>query len=229
MVREPASLDVHQLGDRHPGGRPLDASRDDVLRQAALELLAQVGYERLTMDAVALWAGAGKATLYRRWSNKAELVLDALTCEKHLVPSPDTGTLRGDLEALFNRGAAKKNAFETNIMIGLVSALPHDDELRDAIQARLIGPLESTLAGIFERAVQRREIEPVKNLDLVVSVLPALVLYQHLLVGGALEQSLFTSIVEDLFLPLVRYVPTSIGIGENSVKYHDQKGPHVQH
>jgi len=96
MIIEHLLLDGQTLVERHAGGRPLDTSRDEALRSAALELLAQVGYERLTMDAVASWAGAGKATLYRRWSNKAELVLDALTCEKQMVNAPDTGTLRGD-------------------------------------------------------------------------------------------------------------------------------------
>jgi AcrR family transcriptional regulator len=170
-------------------------------------LLAQVGYERLTMDAVASWAGAGKATLYRRWSNKAELVLDALTCEKQMVNAPDTGTLRGDFAALFNHNKGTKSEFEVNIMVGLVSALPHDKELRDAFQDRLIAPLESALASVFERAIARNEIEPVANLSLVVSILPALVLHEHLLVTSTFDESLFTSIVEDVFLPLVRFVP----------------------
>jgi AcrR family transcriptional regulator len=56
---------------RHHGGRYLDGSRDLVLREAALALLAEVGYDRLTMDAVAARAGAAKITIYRRWQGKA--------------------------------------------------------------------------------------------------------------------------------------------------------------
>jgi AcrR family transcriptional regulator len=209
MMIERASVDVHSIVGRHAGGRPLDASRDEALRAAALELLAQVGYERLTMDAVASWAGAGKATLYRRWSNKAELVLDALVCQKQMITAPDTGSLRGDFAALFSLNAGKKSEFEADIMVGLVSALPHDKELRDAFQERLITPLESALSSVFERAVERSEIEPIPNLSLVVSILPALVLYHHLLVGNSVDESLFTSIIEDVFLALVRFVPAS--------------------
>ncbi len=59
-------------------GRQLDASRDAALRDAALGLLAEIGYDRLSIDAVAARAKASKMTIYRRWSGKAELVVDAL-------------------------------------------------------------------------------------------------------------------------------------------------------
>ncbi len=67
-----AAID-HTNGEliEHHSGRPLDASRDDALRASALELLADIGYDRLTIDKIAAHAGAGKATIYRRWSGKA--------------------------------------------------------------------------------------------------------------------------------------------------------------
>ena len=79
---------------RGRGGRSLDSSRDLVLREAALALLAEVGYDRLTMDAVAARARAGKTTIYRRWAGKAELVVDALNSLKGGRGSPGTGSLR---------------------------------------------------------------------------------------------------------------------------------------
>ena len=84
----------------HHGGRPLDASRDVALRDAALDLLAEIGYDRLTIDSVAARAHASKTTIYRRWSGKAELIVDALNSLKGSHPVPDTGSLRGDLEAI---------------------------------------------------------------------------------------------------------------------------------
>ena len=72
---------------RGRGGRYLDSSRDVVLREAALVLLAEVGYDRLTMDAVAARARAGKTTIYRRWPGKAELVVDALNSLKGVPKS----------------------------------------------------------------------------------------------------------------------------------------------
>ena len=95
---------AHAAGDvqkthRH-GGRYLDSSRDMILRDAALVLLAEVGYDRLTMDAVAARARAGKTTIYRRWPGKAELVVDSLNCLKGVPDIPDTGSLQQDLRLL---------------------------------------------------------------------------------------------------------------------------------
>ncbi len=85
-------------------GRPLDASRDSDILEAALDVLAEEGYDGMTIDMVAARAKAGKATLYRRWPSKTELVLDAVACMKttniDYADLPDTGTLRGDLVAM---------------------------------------------------------------------------------------------------------------------------------
>src|ERR1700755_589877 len=79
----------------------IEGVREQEILDAALEVLADVGYDRLTMDAVASRAKASKATLYRRWSSKAKLVIDALHQTKGPHEFADTGTLRGDLQAAF--------------------------------------------------------------------------------------------------------------------------------
>jgi AcrR family transcriptional regulator len=94
-------------GERQPArrGRKRDHSRDAETIDAALEVLAEVGYAGLTMDAVAARAKAGKATVYRRWPSKAELVVEAITrmnrTQVDLEQPLDTGTLRGDLLGLY--------------------------------------------------------------------------------------------------------------------------------
>ena len=86
-------------GSRSPR---LDDSLDDSIVEAAAELLAEVGYDAMSMDAVAARAGVGKATIYRRWSGKAPLVLDTVRARGfQLEEVPDTGSLREDLVALF--------------------------------------------------------------------------------------------------------------------------------
>src|SRR5271169_3525742 len=108
--------------NEHHGGRPLDASRDIALRAAALELLAEIGYDRLTIDSVAARAHSSKTTIYRRWSGKAELIVDALNCRKGSSAVPDTGSLRGDLEAIAKSSTSTDNQFDAQVMIGLISA-----------------------------------------------------------------------------------------------------------
>src|ERR671939_1915888 len=86
------------------GGRPRDPSRDGVIRAAILLLLADVGYGALTMDAAASEAGVGKATIYRRWRTKQDLVVDTIAeLNREEAGAPDTGSLEEDLRVLLRR------------------------------------------------------------------------------------------------------------------------------
>src|ERR687890_2339532 len=86
------------------GGRPRDPSRDGVIRAAILSLLAEVGYGSLTMDAVASEAGVGKATIYRRWRTKQDLVVDTISeLNRADAEAVDTGSLEGDLRSMMHQ------------------------------------------------------------------------------------------------------------------------------
>jgi AcrR family transcriptional regulator len=183
-------------------GRRLDASRDAALRDAALELLAEIGYDRLSIDAVAARARASKMTIYRRWSGKAELVIDAITSLRKPGEIPDTGTLRGDLEAMMRGSDSPDARFDAQLVLGLVTALARDPELRLVIREHLLGQGGIRLRRIFERAVARGEIPPDRNLDLLVSVFPALVIHRLLIFGELPDASFTTQVVNDLILPL---------------------------
>ena len=203
-----AAQTSHSIGnetivERHAGGRHLDASRDDALRAAALQLLSEQGYDRLTVDAIAAYAGAGKATIYRRWSGKAELVCDALLCQKEALLTPNTGSLEGDLESLAQHAMKKDRNSDSQIMIGLASALPHDAELREVFRERLVEPHIVILTEIFDRAVERGEIPVVKNLDLVVSILPALVFHRLLFLGVAPDAEFLRNVIDGVIKPLL--------------------------
>ncbi|MGA7835147.1 MAG: TetR/AcrR family transcriptional regulator [Acidimicrobiales bacterium] len=199
-----ATISETGVSERHSGGRHLDASRDDALREAALSLLAEIGYDRLTVDKIAACAGAGKATIYRRWTGKAELVVDALMCRKELIIPPDTGNLREDLMELARQATEHKDErLATQVMVGLVSALPRDLELREVFNERLINPHVATLHMILARAVARGEIAPVSDLETVASIFPALVLHRLIVVGTMPDLPFFESIIDHVILPLV--------------------------
>jgi AcrR family transcriptional regulator len=189
-------------------GRPFDASRDEALREAALELLAEIGYDCLTIDAIAARARASKATIYRRWSGKAELVVDAVSCMKGSAEAPDTGSLLGDLEAIGHSSADSESQFDAQVMMGLITALSRDGELRQVFRERLIEPHRASLKHVFERAVARGEVSEGRNLDLLVSLFPALVI-QHLLTFGEVPDVHFAEqVIHDVILPLAT-APTS--------------------
>ena len=183
-------------------GRQLDASRDAALRDAALELLAEIGYDRLSIDAVAARAKASKMTIYRRWSGKAELVVDALSSLRKPGEIPDTGSLRGDLEALASRSDNPDVRFDAKLVLGLVSALASHPELRQVVREQFIGRGGVRLRQVFERAVVRGEIPQDRNLDLLISVFPAMAIH-HLLISGELPDASFTAqVMDELILPL---------------------------
>jgi AcrR family transcriptional regulator len=202
-----ASITDTNLGDevaseRH-AGRPLDGTRDDALRDAALTLLAEIGYDRLTIDAIAAKAGAGKATIYRRWSGKAELIVDALNCQKGALPTPDTGSLLGDLEVLADAATQNHGQTNTEVMIGLISALPHDEELREVFRERLAGPHEQTLKTVFQHAIDRGEVAEVPNLEMIVSIIPALYFYRCLILDDTPDQKFIDTVIKEVVLPLI--------------------------
>ncbi|MGW1100668.1 TetR/AcrR family transcriptional regulator [Streptomyces sp. NPDC002455] len=126
------------------------------LLSVALELLREVGYEALTMDAVAARGRCSKATLYRLWGGKPQMVASALRAARPVeTAAVDTGTLRGDLVALA-RLAGGQVAQDTPLIAALAHAALHDPELAEALQESLLTPDE---LGVFvERAIGRGEL-----------------------------------------------------------------------
>jgi AcrR family transcriptional regulator len=190
-----------QSGGGGHGGRPRDPSRDKAILQAALDVLAEDGYDRLTIDAVASRAGAGRATVYRRWESKAELVVDALA-DLHGSPQvPDTGSLREDLDQLCAHLTDDPESRTLAVMQGLASALPHDPTLVAAFNERLGDPRRAAVAELFARAVARGEMPPGKDIELLTSVIPALMMHRLLTGEGRPSLAFARRIVEQLLLP----------------------------
>ena len=188
--------------DASPRGRPLDATRDVALRRAALELLAEHGYDCMTIDAVAARARASKVTIYRRWAGKAELVVDALSSLKGEPHVPDTGSLRSDLEAIVRQATSSDSQFDAQLMAGLVTALARDAELREVFRERLVDPRIGTLRRVFEQAAARGEIPAERNLDLLVLVFPALAVHHLLVFGATVDRQFAKHVIDDVLMPL---------------------------
>jgi AcrR family transcriptional regulator len=178
-------------------------------------LLAEVGYDRLTMDAVAARAHAGKTTIYRRWQSKAELVVDALNGLKGEHDIPDTGSLRQDLHAMATAITNAENPVGA-LTVGMVNALVHDAELRRVFQKKFIAPRMAAFRTIFERAVARGEMPAGHDLDLLARLFPALGL-QHLVMSGALPDTpLALHIMDEIVYPLATSTPIASDTNEGN-------------
>ena len=198
--------DLTTTDERPAGGRPLDTGRDEALRRAALELIAEVGYDRLTIDAVAARARAGKATVYRRWASKAELVVDAFVSDAFSgLTAPDTGSLRGDLlafaEGIWVRSGPVPRA---SVMAGMMSAMLANPELREAFQT-LSAPPEVLVAEIIRRAVERGEIAVPEDPEVVGAIMPSMCMFRLVKTGAAPETPFFENVIDRVLIPALKH------------------------
>lgn len=185
-------------------GRPRDASRDDALRQAALEVMAEVGYRALTMDAVAARARAGKATIYRRWESKLDLVIDTCTqLATQNLAAPDTGSLAGDLREFLSSFAAFLSGPIGKAAQALVGELPHEPELATAFRETFLISQRDVLRGILDRAADRGELKADAPRGMAVEIAGAALIYRLMLTGDPLDEPFVEKVVEQVLLPLV--------------------------
>ena len=178
-----------RVGQQRPGGRAARV-RTAVL-DAVYDLLGDVGYERLTIDSVAQRAGVHKTTVYRRWPTKAELVLDAARASSSQnVPIPDTGTLRGDLQQLA-RGVVSNVATATTAQttLALVAAAASSAELAASMHMFWSERLALT-APIIERAIEREELPPSTDANLIIETLIGPIWIRLLLTGEPIDVDL---------------------------------------
>ncbi|CAM5684101.1 MULTISPECIES: TetR/AcrR family transcriptional regulator [Streptomyces] len=160
----------------------LTPERAAELYTAVLDLLREVGYDALTMDAVAARTHSSKATLYRQWGGKAELVAHAM---RHMKPGSiadvDTGSLRGDLVALVTREDDCAMEQNTALMRGLAMAVHNNPDLLRAFKELLIEPELEEFRRVLRRAVDRGEVRADN---------PAMEFVVHMLLGAFVTRTL---------------------------------------
>ncbi|MEV4350567.1 TetR/AcrR family transcriptional regulator [Actinoplanes sp. NPDC049596] len=195
------------MAEQAARSRKLDQEREQAILRATYELLGETGYQGLRVDAVAARAQASKATLYRHWPTKAELVSDAVrVCKAVDKPLPDTGTLRGDLEAWFCDMATMISSDQGPVLAGLFMALHTEPEL--ATQLRQMQESKLPLAeAICERAVTRGELRPGYDPRLIEEIVPAMVFMRGFALGEPLDQAFIDHLVDDIVLPLLTREP----------------------
>lgn len=148
-------------------GRPRDPGVDAAIRAATLELLAEGGYARLTMDQVAARAGVSKSSLYLRWPNKVAVVADALQHRARAVPDvPDTGSLPGDVR-VFLYGLLRSRGEAARALAAVSGEIATNPELRQAWHRGLAGMLTGCLRVMVDRAVARGELAADSDVELL--------------------------------------------------------------
>lgn len=179
----------------------VEGDRELEILEATLDVLADVGYDRLTMDAVAARARASKATLYRRWSTKAALVVDALVAHKGPEATPDTGSLRGDLLAAACGHGGFTDTRAIGVLGALLTAINRDADFAETWRRGFLGPKAAANHAIFARAHARGEIRPDLDLDLIAPALAGIILHRVFVLGQETTTDEITAIIDQIILP----------------------------
>lgn len=154
---------INVLNKRSPG-RPRSEKSHQAMLLATLELLAEVGFDGMSIDAIAARAKVGKTTIYRRYTNKEELVADALDKIPEEVVIPDTGTVWEDLEALIqNIAQITLNPLGRQIVAMIISHTSTNPQFAQIYWTKYLQPRREAFVAVIERAKARREVR--ENLD----------------------------------------------------------------
>ena len=187
------------------GGRPRDPSRDSVIRAAILRLLAEVGYGALTMDAVAAEAGVGKATIYRRWRTKHDLVVDTLSDINQVIAvPPDTGSVEGDIRALMDLIATTVQSPAGAAIRSLLPAMQYQPALVDAFRSGPLAVWRNAFSAMWARAEARGEVRAGMDKSVTGEAISALIVQRWLLTGQPLDSAYVDEVFQTVVLPLVR-------------------------
>jgi AcrR family transcriptional regulator len=156
------------------------------------------------MDAIAARARASKATLYRRWSSKAELVVEAIKARGARQPElPDTGEIREDLLAGLRLMVAHIEKDDLGLMSGLVNAMRGDPELAAVIQNRVMADKREAAREWTQRAIDRGQLPASADTELFNDVAPAMVFMRLMMCGLPVDEPFLARIVDDVLLPLL--------------------------
>jgi len=189
------------LPGRRSPGRPRDLAVDQTLLQTTRDLLLELGFERLSLEAVAAHAGTSKNTIYRRWKSKTELVVAAVTPLMSAPPVPDTGDLGEDLRACAR--AYRQRGQAQSLLAVLLTELIRNRELRDAAQAALGDPFDSLFVRVLSRAQARGQVAPYADIETIAAIFPTFAFHRITVEAGVVDDDLIRRVVDGCVLPLL--------------------------
>jgi AcrR family transcriptional regulator len=183
-------------------GRPRSEEARAAILRAAIELLQSKGFSAMSVDAIAARAGVGKATIYRWWPNKAAVVMDAFLADTAPgMPFPDTGSTREDLRRQMR---SVIRLFNTPTVggpfVALLGESQHDPALAAALRERFVASRRAAAKDVLRRGVERGELRPDLDLEVVMDSLYG-ALYYRLLVSGQRLTPRYADVLLDQIYP----------------------------
>ena len=159
-------------------GRPRSVESHHSILQATLALLAEIGFDALSIEAIAARAGVGKTTIYRRYVSKEELVADAIENMREEVVIPNTGNLWGDIDALIENAAQiTLSPLGRQTVAMIISSASSNSQFAQIYWTKYLQPRRQAFAIVLERSKARNEIQPEIDPDLVFDMMSGVMLY----------------------------------------------------
>jgi AcrR family transcriptional regulator len=191
--------------DHRKQPRRRGAALHAAILEATLAELAEVGYAQLRVERVAERASASKASLYRRWPSKVELVMDAVY---HVLPDPasppDTGSLRGDLLAVLRAVAEQLAGPAGQALGGVLSDALRDPELATRVRSYARGTTQQGMREVVRRAATRGEVDLARITERQLETGHALMRHHFVTRGAPIPDRVVVEIVDEVMLPLLR-------------------------
>jgi AcrR family transcriptional regulator len=164
--------------DNKPQGRPRSLISHQAILRATLELLAEVGYERMSIEAIAKNAKVGKTTIYRRYKGKEELVADAIESIREEVVIPDTGNFWDDIDALIENAARiTLNPLGRQAVATIISSASSNSEFARIYSEKYLQPRKEAFSVVVKRAKIRNEVRVDLDANFVFDVMSGMMLY----------------------------------------------------
>ncbi|MEY2567428.1 MAG: hypothetical protein QOE35_1957 [Actinomycetota bacterium] len=193
-------MTVDAVTQRQRAGRPRDPACDAAILQATLDAFVSEGYAGVSMEGVAALAGVAKATVYRRYADKAALVVEAMRCSAQMDDHlPDTGDLRADLIAMMQPLADRLRGPEGKLLTMFAVERFRNPELDGEFTRSVIGRKRVHIQHLVRRAIERGELPGDTDVELIAEA-PAAFLWHHALSGLPIDDDLLARIVA-LVLP----------------------------
>lgn len=166
-----------------------------VVLEATAELLAEEGFERITIDGIAERSGVARSTIYRNWPDRAQLLIDAFSVLCDFEPTADTGSLEGDLRSV-GQGLAAGLTGEAwgRTLPSLIGAAAHDEELRDA-QRTFNAQRRTLVRAVVQRAVDRGEVADGADVDLAITRFAATFFFTRLFTQEPIDDAFVDRVV----------------------------------
>jgi AcrR family transcriptional regulator len=186
-------------------GRPRDSGRDVAILDATLGLLAEVGYDQLSIESVAARAGVSRTTVYRRYADKAALVTAAVG-RRAAGPPPVTssGDLRAVLLEVVQWLAQQVTKQEIGLLGAMFAGMRSDPDLAAGMRRILHRDAAAMTGQPFRGVTERGEHLSPRAAELFAEIAPAVIMHRHLVVGEPCDQRFVEHLVDDILLPLLR-------------------------